>query len=139
MQWADQLYGNATLQLSALEQHIFAFYVAHGAQDLNMTPRFWPYGELVLIVEDKIRLAVRQFGITSSLHCRPVATAFLDLLIEREAFSTVTGSLGDRMHRYQPENFRNSINELLATNPIILAAQGAGPNFWQEAFTQWRE
>ena len=122
------------MPLSELEQHITAFYLANGARELNMTPRFWPYVELVLIIEDKILFAVRQFGITSSVTCRPVASALLDLLIERQAFSTVTGSLGDKAHRYQAVEYRQAIDQLLASNPINQRARSAGPEFWQEAF-----
>ena len=127
---------NATLRLSELQQYIFAHYVATGARDVDMTPRFWPYSELVEIIEDKIMLGVRKFGITSSVTCRPVASAFLDLLIDQRGFSTVTGSLGEKMHRYQPEYFRPSIDQLIATNPIILEAQSAGLDFWRAAFAQ---
>jgi hypothetical protein len=122
------------LALSELEQYINAFYLANGARELKMTPRFWPYAELVLIIEDKILFSVRQFGITSSAICRPVASAHLDLLIERQAFSTVTGSLGDRAHRYQEKEYRQVIDRLLEDNPINRRAQSAGPEFWQAAF-----
>lgn len=122
------------MALSELEENINGFYLANGARDLNMTPRFWPYAELVLIIEDKILLAVRQFGITSSDTCRPVASALLDLMIERQAFSTVTGSLGEKAHRFQAEEYRQVIDKLLAENPINLRAQGAGPEFWQTVF-----
>jgi hypothetical protein len=128
--------GDAKLKLSELQQYIFAHYVATGARDINMTPRFWPYTELVEIIEDKIMLGVRKFGITSSVTCRPVASAFLDLLIEQQGFSTVTGALGEKMHRFQPESFRPSIDQLIATNPIILEAESVGPDFWRVAFAQ---
>ena len=57
-------YGSANLNLSELQQYIFAYYLATGARDRDMTPRFWPYAELVEIIEDKIMLGVRKFGIT---------------------------------------------------------------------------
>ena len=51
------------MNLSGLEQHVFAYYVANAAEQLNMVPRYWPYGELKLLVEDKVQVAVRKFGL----------------------------------------------------------------------------
>jgi hypothetical protein len=38
------------------------------------------------------------------------------------------------MYQCQTENYRKCIKELQKSNCIILKAQAAGPNFWQEAF-----
>lgn len=122
------------MNLSELEQHVFAYYVANAAEQLNMVPRFWPYGELKLLVEDKVQVAVRKFGLKAKMASPNVARAFLDLLIERDAFSTVKNEHGGTMHQYQTANYRNCVKELQETNPIILKAQAAGPAYWDEAF-----
>ncbi len=48
------------MSLSDLEQHILAYYVAGAAKDLTAAPRFYPFGELILIVEDKMQVATRK-------------------------------------------------------------------------------
>jgi hypothetical protein len=121
------------MSLSELEQHVFAYYVANGAQDLAMVPRFWPYGELVLIVEDKIQMATRKFGYKIGMVCPKVARALLDLLIERGGFSTTKDSLST-MHQYQSKPYLDCIKDLQETNPIILKARAGGPDFWADAF-----
>jgi hypothetical protein len=122
------------MSLSDLEQKIFAYYLANGAADLTMAPRFWPYGELVLIVEDKISMATRKFGSKVTRASGNVARAFLDLLIDRAAFSTAENKLG-KMYRYDTANYLNCIKELQKTDPIVAKAQATGPGFWEEAFT----
>ena len=89
------------MSLSALEEHVLAFYLANGAEALKMDPRFWPYGELVLIVEDKIQFATRSFGFKVGRAGPNAARAFLDLMIERGGFSTARNDYGSTMHQYQ--------------------------------------
>jgi hypothetical protein len=122
------------MNLSELEQHIFACYVAGAAGDLNMVGRFWPYGELVMIIEDKIQFATREFGFKVTSRAKSVATAFLDQMIAGEAFSTKQNDFGGTMHQFQVDNYRRLLKQMRETNPIVLKAQGAGPGFWAEAF-----
>jgi hypothetical protein len=124
------------MNLSELEQHVFAYYVANGAQDFTMAGRFFPHGELVLMIADKVQVATRKFGRKVTMTTPKVARSFLDLLIEREAFSTVKNDFGGTMHQYQAKNYQDCIRELQETNPIILKAQAAGPEFWEEAFAE---
>jgi hypothetical protein len=124
------------MSLSEIEQHVFAHYVANAAQDLTMVPRAWPYGELVLIIEDKVQLATRPFGFKAAMACPNVARAFLDLMIERQGFSTLDNGFGGSMHRYQGEPYRNGLRDLQQTDPIIQQAQAEGAGFWEEAFAR---
>jgi hypothetical protein len=121
------------MSLSELEQHIFAYYVATAAKDLSMVPRYWPYGELVLIVEDRMRLAVRKFGVKAEMATPKVSRAYLDLMVERGGFSTTKDDLST-MHQYQAEAYGKCLAELQATDPLVLKAQSGGPTFWQDAF-----
>lgn len=121
------------MTLSALEQHVFAYFVAEDAQNLNMVPRFWPYGELVLIIEDRIQLAVRKFGVKAEMTSKKVAHALLDLLLERGAFSTTKDSLST-MHQFQPKPYQDTIKNLQETDPIIQKAKAGGPTFWDDTF-----
>jgi hypothetical protein len=122
------------MSLSALEQHVFAYFVAEEAQNLNMVPRYWPYGELVLIIEDRIQLAVRKFGVKVEMTSKKVAHAFLDLLLERGGFSTTKDSLST-MHQFQTKPYQDCIKSLQETDPIIAKARAGGPTFWQDTFT----
>jgi hypothetical protein len=121
------------MNLSDLEQHVFAYYLANGAADLTMAPRFWPYGDLVLIVEDKIGVATRKFGGKVTRASANVASAFVDLLIEQGGFSVAENRLS-KMYRYEGPNYQNCINELRDANPIVRRASAAAPGFWDEAF-----
>jgi hypothetical protein len=122
------------MNLSGLEQHVFAYYVANAAEQLNMVPRYWPYGELKLLVEDKVQVAMRKFGLKAKMASPNVARVLLDLLIERDAFSTVKNEHGGTMHQYQSANYRSCVRDLQETDPVILKAKAAGPGYWDEAF-----
>ena len=122
------------MALSEMEQHVFAYFVANGAQDFAMVGRFWPYGELTMVLEDKIRVATRKFGSKAGSAAPAVAKAFLDLIIEQEAFSTVKNKFGGTMHQYQADKYPGYIKDLQQTNPILQKAQAGGPGFWDEAF-----
>ena len=124
------------MSLSELEQHVFAYYVANGAQDFAMVGRFFPYGELKLVIADKIQVATRKFGRKATMAANTVAAAFLDMLIERGAFSTKTNDFGGTMHQYQPKPYQDVIKDLQATDPIIQKAQAAGSDYWQESFAE---
>jgi hypothetical protein len=122
------------VNLSEVERLVFAYYVANGALELNMVGRFWPYGELVLVIEDKVQLATRKFGVKANLAGPKVARALLDVLLEHQAFSTVKSDLGSTMHQYQKDNYRKCITDLQAADPLIAKAQSTGPAYWEEAF-----
>lgn len=121
------------MDLSELEQHVFAYYVANWAQDLRMDPRFCPYGELLPLIEDKIKVATSLFGAKPAMACPNVARALLDLLIERGGFSTFKNDFGT-MYQYHTENYRKCIKDLQESNAIILKAQSVGPDFWEKTF-----
>jgi hypothetical protein len=110
------------MSLSELEQHVFA-----------MAPKYSPYGELALIIEDRIVLGVRKFGMKAEFASRPAARAFLDLQLERGGFSTTKDDLST-MHQYQSEPYQTCVADLQASDPIIQKAKAGGATFWQDAF-----
>jgi len=122
------------MNLSELEQHVFAYYLANGAQELNMVGRFWPYAELIMVIADKVRVANRKFGMKATAASETVAKAYLDLLIEREAYSTTTNKFGGSMHQFQPDAYARVYKDLMATHPIVQKAQAEGPEYWDKAF-----
>jgi hypothetical protein len=121
--------------LTELEQHLLGYYLANAAQDLAMAGRFWPKGDLVLIIQDKIEIAARKFGRKVTATAATVARAFLDALLEREAFSTVKQEYGGTMHQFQPKAYQAAVQELRASNAILAAAAG-DPDYWPGAFAR---
>ena len=124
------------MSLTQAEQLVFSHFVANGAQDFNMVGRFWPYAELVLVIEDKMRLGTRKFGFKADMACPKAARAFLDLLLEREAFSTIKSDLGGTMHQFQTEPYRALLAELRENDPLIAKRQPGGAEAWKAAFAE---
>jgi len=122
------------MSLSELEQNVFAYYVATAANDFDAATRWFPYGELLLSIDDKFQMAVRKFGIKARGRSKPAATAFLDHMIEKGGWETKPNEYGGTMHQFNSANFRKELKELQASDPIVQQAQGAGPEFWAEKF-----
>lgn len=122
------------MSLTDLEQHVLAYYAATAAPSFTMAGRFYPYGELVLIVEDKVQVATRKFGAKVTARAKPAATAFLDLMIEKGAFSTQQNKFGGTMHQFQGDIFRQAVADFVASDPVIQKAEAQGPEFWEQAF-----
>lgn len=120
--------------MSDLIDHMLAYYVAGPAADLTVAPRFYPYGELQLIFEDKISVAVRKFGPKVRKHSKEAGAAFIDKMIATGAWSTNEGEYGGSMHQFQADRFREVIREEQKSNPIIVQAKAEGPEYWDKAF-----
>lgn len=126
------------MDLSPMEELVFARYLAEGAEGFSMVGRFWPHGDLVLIIEDKIQLACLSFGFRARPACAKVARDLVDRLIAQGGFSTARNDLGV-MHQFQTEPYRRCIAQLQEANPTVQAAKAAGPDFWDAAFTAVNE
>jgi hypothetical protein len=124
------------MSLNSVEQAVFAYYVAGQANELNIAPRWYPYGELVLVIEDKISVAVRKFGSKARGSAKTVSKALLDLMIEKGGWATKHNEYGGSMHQFQPDVFKATLKELQASDPLIIAAQGKGAEFWADKFTE---
>ena len=123
------------MSLTDLEQHVYAYYVAGDAAQFSAAPRFYPYGELTLILADKIQVATRKFGRQASAKANTVAAALLDKLLAAGAYSTKTNDFGGSMHQFQGEAYKAFLKQEQETNPIIQKARDGGPEFWEQAFT----
>ena len=122
------------MSLSELEQNVFAYFLATAANDLNIATRWFPYGDLLLNIDDKFSIATRKFGIKVRSNTKPAAKAFLDHMIEKGGWETKHNEYGGTMHQFNANTFRNELKALQASNPIVQEAQGAGPDFWTEKF-----
>ena len=124
------------MSLTDLEQHVYAYYVAGDAAQFTAAPRFYPYGELTLILADKIQVATRKFGRQVHSKANPVAAALLDRLIAAGAYSTKQNDFGGSMHQFQAAAYKAFLDSEQESDPIILKAKAEGPEFWEQAFAR---
>ena len=120
--------------LNTLQAHLFAYYAGGAAKDLSAAPRFYPHGELILIVSDKIQVAARKFGRKVVAAAKDVAAAYVDQMIAAGAWSTVKNDFGGTMHQFQEPAYKAALAAIVAADPIIAAAAAAGPDFWETTF-----
>lgn len=120
--------------MNELEHHVFAYYVQGAANDLNIAGRFYPRSELVFIVADKIQVATRKFGRKVASQDKAAATAFLDHMIEKGAFSTKQNDFGGTMHQFQTPAYKQELKALQENDPIVRQAKEGGEGFWQDRF-----
>jgi hypothetical protein len=124
------------MSLTEVEQAAYAYYLAHDANQFTVTGRFYPHGELVLVIGDKVQVATRKFGRQVSSKANNVARVWLDRLIETGAYSTKQNDFGGSMHQFQPDRYKTVLRQEQDADPIILKAKEAGPEFWEQAFAE---
>ena len=122
------------MTLTPLQSHVLAYYLAHSAKDFAMSGRWFPYGELELILADKVKVDVRAFGKAAQDSAKPAATFYLDHMIAAGGFSSKAQKFGGTMHQYDTEPFRAALDKLKAADPVLAKAAAAGPEFWQTTF-----
>jgi hypothetical protein len=122
--------------MNELESHALAYFVAEYAETFKPADRFFPYGDLVLVWEDKINVATRKFGTRVRMKAKPAATAYLDMLIEKGGYTTKANDFGGTMHAFQLDEVRRILKELKESDPIILKAKADGQDFWAETFAE---
>ena len=120
--------------MNELQSHVLAYYLAHSAKDFAMVGRWFPYGELELILADKVKVDVRAFGKPAQDSAKPAATFYLDHMIAAGGFSSKVQKFGGTMHQYDAEPFRAALDKLKAANPVLAKAEAGAPAFWQSAF-----
>ena len=124
------------MSLSPLEQTVLAYYAATQASTLAPAPRWYPYGELILIVEDKVAVAARKFGFRVKACAKASGTAFLDAMIAKGAWTTKQNDFGGAMHQFQPDVYKTALEEFNAADPIVQKAADGGDTFWAETFAE---
>ncbi len=118
-----------------LDQAVIAYFVAGPANDVNIAGRFFPYSDLVLILEDKFQIATRKFGVKVKARSKAAATVFVDDMIAKGGWSSKPNDFGGNMHQFQPDVFKAALKEMQANDPLVVEAQGKGPEFWTEKFS----
>ena len=122
------------MSLSDLEQSVLAYFLAGPANDINIAGRWYPYNEVLLIIDDKFQMAVRKFGVKARAATKPAAKSFVDHMIEKGGWESKENEFGGTMQRFDLDVFRRELKALQAANPIVQEAQGAAPEFWTEKF-----
>jgi hypothetical protein len=120
------------VSLSDLEQHVLAYYVATAAKELSIAPRWYPHGELILIVGDKIEVGLRPFGRKVRAASKAAAAAFVDRMIAEGAFTTQKNDFGGTMHQFQPASYKQAVANWQSSDPLI--GQAADDGSWQSRF-----
>jgi hypothetical protein len=122
--------------LTPLEQHVLSYYAAGQGRELNIATRWYPYGELVMILEDKMGVAVRKFGRKAVAASRAAATAYLDAMIAAGAWTSKQNDFGGAMHQFQADVYRTTLTDMLAADPLATAAAAGDDTFWADAFAK---
>lgn len=120
------------MTLSPLEAHVCAYYVQGAATTLDITGRFYPHGELVMIIADKMQVATRKFGRKAGAACRGAATAFVDQMIASGGWSTKQNDFGGTMHQFQGDAYKPALRALTEVDPLIAA--NTTPEQWEASF-----
>jgi hypothetical protein len=122
------------MSLSDLEQTIQAYFLAGPANDINIAGRWYPYKEVLLIIDDKFQQAVRKFGMKARKATAPASKAFVDHMIEQGGWATKPNDFGGTMHQWQMDAFRKELKAMQEADPIVRDSEGQGPEFWTEKF-----
>lgn len=120
--------------MNQLEQAIHAYFLAGAANDINIAGRWFPKSEVLLIIDDKFQQAVRRFGPKAKGATKPVATAFVEHMIDKGGWATKQNDFGGTMHQWNMETFRKELKALQDSDPLVQASQGQGSEFWTDTF-----
>ena len=124
------------MSLSPLEQHVLAYWSSGQAVELNIATRWYPYSEMILVLEDKIAVATRKFGFKVRGCSKAAATVFLDAMIAKGAWETKANEFGGNMHQFQLGAYTRALAEMNAADPIVAAAAAGDETFWADTFAK---
>lgn len=124
------------MNLPPLESHLFAYFLLHGAKDVQFAGRWFPRHDFIAIFGDRMGIASRQFGPKVVAAKAGIAEPLVDHLLEKGALITKTDKFGGVMHQFQNDIYRQLIAELAAADAIIAKAQAGGADFWETTFAE---
>ena len=122
--------------LAPLQQAVLAYFLAGPANDINIAGRWYPYSEIVLIIDDKFQQAVRKFGPKARGATKPAATWLVDRMIASGGWATKDNEFGGTMHQWQMEPFRTELKALQAADPLVREAASRGEGYWTDKFAE---
>jgi hypothetical protein len=118
--------------LTPIEAYVLAYFAQGTATTLDISGRWFPHGELVMIIADKMQVATRKFGRKAGAATRGAATAFVDQMIAAGAWSTKQNDFGGSMHQFQGDVYKGALKAMQDSN-AILASVG---DDWDAAFAE---
>lgn len=124
------------MSLTDLQAHVLAYYTTGHGKELSITQRWYPHAELVMIIDDKIAVAVRKFGRKAAKESRAAATHFVDTMIEKGVWTTQTNDFGGTMHQFQLGAYPAALAEFNAASPVVQAAAAGGETYWADKFAE---
>ncbi|MFM5929752.1 MAG: hypothetical protein ACKOPQ_02470 [Novosphingobium sp.] len=122
------------MSLTNLQAHVIAYYTTGHGKELSITQRWYPHAELIMILDDKIAVAVRKFGRKAGRETRAAATYFVDWMIERGGWSTQKNDFGGTMHQFQLDKFPALLAQFNAESEAAKAAAAGGETYWADTF-----
>lgn len=122
------------MNLPPLEAHLFAFFLTHGAKDVQFAGRWFPRHDFIAIFGDRMGIAARQFGPKVVAAKAGVAEPLVDYLLANEALITRTDKFGGVMHQFQNDVYRKVLGELTAADAVL--AQAGDESFWETTFAE---
>ena len=123
------------MSLTPLQEHVLAYYTSGHGKELTITTRWYPHAELIMIIDDKIGVAVRKFGRKVARESKAAATELVDTMIAKGGWSTQKNDFGGTMHQFQMDVFPKLLAEFNASSPIVQAA-AADENYWADKFAE---
>jgi len=123
------------MSLNPLQTAIQAYFIAGPANDLMIATRWYPRGELLLIIDDKFQMATRKFGMKVRMGTKPAAEAFLQHMIDKGGWETKPQEYAS-MHQFNADAFKRELKAMQASDPLVLAAAAGGDTFWADKFAE---
>ncbi|MEO7739808.1 MAG: hypothetical protein ABIS10_11025 [Novosphingobium sp.] len=122
--------------LTPLEAHVFAYYLANSAKDFSMVGRWFPYAELQRTFTDKMQVDVRPFGQAAKDAAPAAAKHYFDHMLANGGFATKEQKFGGTMHQHDAAGFKTALEALKATDPVLAAASAGGADYWATTFAE---
>ena len=123
------------MSLTDLQAHVLAYYTSGQGKELVIATRWYPHAELIMILEDKMAVAVRKFGRKAAAAAKAAATQFVNDMIAKGAWSSQTNDFGGTMHQFQSDVFPRELAAFNAASPIVQAA-AASETYWADKFAE---
>lgn len=123
------------MTLTDLEQYVFAYFLAHGAEGYTSTAEYRERGEFVTAVEDRLFAITEGFG--PGVHSRypAIAENFVDAMIESRALKVLSDRFAGTFYNFDQQAYNKLVSDLTIPNEIVAKAKNIGHRFWVAAFS----
>ena len=122
--------------LTPLEAHVLAYYLANSAKDFSMVGRWFSPSYLAETFADKMSVDVRPFGKAAQNAAVPAAKHYLAHMIAHGGFENKDQKFGGTMHQLDAAGFKAALDALKASDSVLAAADAGGADFWATSFAE---